>query len=61
MVIYKKAGDLLDYLDERCVECSNIELKDIMETIKFRLMDITGTLQKDIYNCDYMISKEKLI
>lgn len=58
--VYKKAGDLLDYLEEKCFECQNPEIKEVMELTKFRLEDITGTLQKDIFNCDFLISMEKL-
>jgi hypothetical protein len=58
--IYKKAGDTLDYLQEKCFECENHEMKEVMELIKFRLEDMTGTLQKDIFNCDFLITMEKI-
>ncbi len=59
--IYKKTGDLLNLLETKDFEKESEEIKEMVSLIKFRLEDIEGTLQKDIYNCDYLITKIKTI
>jgi hypothetical protein len=59
--IYKKTGDLLNLLETKDFDKESEEIKEIVSLIKFRLEDIEGTLQKDIYNCDYLITKIKTI
>ena len=54
--IYKITGDILNTLDSGDIRC---EGDGALEQIKFNLMDIGGTLQKDIFNCDYLITKCK--
>lgn len=57
--IYKITGDLLNLLETKNFENENREIRELMDLIKFRLMDIDGILQKDIFNCDYLITKIK--
>jgi hypothetical protein len=59
--IYKKTGDLLSLLESKSFENESSEVHELVELVKFRLQDITGTLQKDIYNCDYLITKIKTV
>lgn len=59
--IYKKTGDLLNLLETKDFDKESEDIKEMVTLIKFRLADIEGTLQKDIYNCDYLITKIKTI
>jgi hypothetical protein len=59
--IYKITGDLLNILEAKDFDKESEEIKEMLSLIKFRLEDIEGTLQKDIYNCDYLITKIKTI
>ncbi len=59
--IYKITGDLLNILETKDFDKESEEIKEMLSLIKFRLEDIEGTLQKDIYNCDYLITKIKTI
>lgn len=61
LAIYKTSGDLLNELEMRELSCRDGETRELIELIKFRLMDFMGTLQKDIYNFDYLISKSKML
>lgn len=53
--LYKITGDLLNEIELRKFE--NCPLIDI---VKFRLEDISGTLQKDIFNLRYISMKAKI-
>lgn len=55
--IYKIAGDLLNSIELRYKEKDNEVGRELLEQARFKLMDITGTLQKDIFNCDYLVTK----
>lgn len=55
--IYKVTGDLINLLETQNFEDSSSEVRELIDLVKFRLMDIGGTLQKDIFNCDYLTSK----
>ncbi|MCX7746649.1 MAG: hypothetical protein N2645_07150 [Clostridia bacterium] len=55
--IYKKTGDLLNLIQDKNMSSADKEIQEFIELIKFRLHDFEGTLQKDIYNCDYLITK----
>jgi hypothetical protein len=57
--MYKISGDLLNLLQSKDFKKENPETKRIIELIMFRLEDIGGVLQKDIFNCDYLILKMK--
>jgi hypothetical protein len=59
--IYKTTGDLLNLLQAKNFDNEKEEIKELFSLIEFRLEDIGGTLQKDIYNCDYLITKIKTI
>lgn len=59
--IYKVAGDLLNELDQRDWSKDSEDTRKMMEIVKFRLADIGGTLQKDIFNCDYLITKFRIL
>lgn len=52
--LYKITGDLLNEIERK-----QIEHCPMMEIVKFRLEDISGTLQKDIFNLRYISMKEK--
>jgi hypothetical protein len=52
--LYKITGDLLNEIEQHSYE--NCPLIDI---VKFRLEDIGGTLQKDIFNLRYISMKAK--
>lgn len=56
--IYKITGDILNALDSGEIRCVSEESR-MLDRVKFDLMDIGGTLQKDIFNCDYLITKCK--
>jgi hypothetical protein len=55
--MYKVTGDLLNMLEEKCFENVSKEVRDTLEEIKAELMDVAGTLQKDIFNCEYLLTK----
>jgi hypothetical protein len=55
--IYKITGDLFNLLESKDFNNESEEIQELMSLIKFRLEDISGTLQKDIFNCDYLLTK----
>ncbi|MDP4179952.1 MAG: hypothetical protein Q8942_02545 [Bacillota bacterium] len=55
--LYKITGDILTLID---MEADQLDEIDIQGYIRLRLLDINGTLQKDIFNCDYLITKEQI-
>jgi hypothetical protein len=55
--IEKITGDLLNLLESKDFNNESEEIQELMSLIKFRLEDISGTLQKDIFNCDYLLTK----
>lgn len=55
--IYKITGDLSNLIEARNFNQESDEIRELMSLIKFRLEDVTGTLQKDIFNCDYLLTK----
>jgi hypothetical protein len=55
--IYKITGDISNLLEAKDFTEESDEIRELMNLIKFRLEDICGTLQKDIYNCDYLLTK----
>lgn len=59
--IYKTVGDLLNLLQTKDFEGENAEINELFSLVKFRLEDIEGTLQKDIYNCDYLLTKIRIL
>ena len=59
--IYKITGDLLNLLEVQGVKCQDKDTRELFELIRFRLTDIGGTLQKDIYNCGYLETKFKAL
>jgi len=59
--IYKTTGDLLNYLELKDFEKESGDIRELIGFIKFRLEDIEGTLQKDIFNCDYLDTKTKVL
>ncbi len=58
--IYKKAGDLLTDM-QADNNTDDGEMRALLERVEFTLEDICGTLQKDIYNCDYLITKFRTV
>lgn len=59
--IYKIAGDLLNAIDAGDFSKESEEVRKMLDLVKAGLMDIGGTLQKDIFNCDYLITKIRTI
>ncbi|MCX7921798.1 MAG: hypothetical protein N3B21_07300 [Clostridia bacterium] len=59
--IYKTIGDMLNLLEVTNFSSQNNEVNEAVDLIKLKLQDIEGTLQKDIYNCDYLITKFKTL
>lgn len=59
--IYGSARNLLDLIQDKTLENESEDTRKLFELIKFRLMDMEGTLQKDIYNCDYLITRFKIV
>lgn len=59
--IYKITGDILNSLESGDIRCETGESGVKLDQIKFNLMDVGGTLQKDIFNCDYLITKLRTV
>jgi len=59
--IYKLNEELIDMISTKGLCCQKNEMKEIMENIKYRLMDIGSILQKDILNCDYLLANMKTL
>jgi hypothetical protein len=57
--VYKIGGDLLNLIEEKDFDNQSSETRELIGLIKFRLEDICGTLQKDIFDCDYLMTKFK--
>lgn len=57
--VYKMSGDLLNLLDDKDFTNVSSETNEIMELIKYKLADICGIVQKDIFDCDYLMTKFK--
>lgn len=58
--LYKIAGELLNEIEMKEVEnCpqSAQSAQQMLELVKFRLEDMAGTLQKDIFNLRHIIMK----
>ena len=55
--MYKITGDLSNLIEANNFTAESDEVREIMNLIKFRLEDIGGILQKDIFNCDYLLTK----
>ncbi len=55
--IYKITGDLLNRIEVRSNDEEHEAGRELLELVRFKLMDIAGTLQKDIFNCDYLVTK----
>ncbi len=58
--VYKVTGDLLNHIESRRLRNESEEIRELVNLIRFKLEDIGGVLQKDIFNCDYLITKIKL-
>ncbi|RCX16828.1 hypothetical protein DFR58_10955 [Anaerobacterium chartisolvens] len=56
--IYKATRELLNMLEEKSPEDEGDQIHELLSLIRLRLGDIEGTLQKDIFNCNYLITKE---
>jgi hypothetical protein len=55
--LYKISGDLLNTVETEFSKTNTEDSKRLLESLRFGLMDIGGTLQKDIFNCDYIVTK----
>jgi hypothetical protein len=55
--IYKITGDISNLIESKDFNQESDEIRELMSLIKFRLEDVSGTLQKDIFNCDYLLTK----
>ncbi len=62
--LYKIAGDLLNEIElqkvENCPHIEKVENCPLIDLVRFRLEDISGTLQKDIFNLRYISMKTKI-
>ena len=56
--IYKVTGDLLNLLETSNLDSEKNETMEIIDLVKFRLRDIGGTLQKDIFHCGNLVTKD---
>ncbi len=52
--MYRLSAELLNELQ---ANDSRTDLMKLLDRVRFVLKDIEGTLQKDIFNCDYLVSK----
>jgi hypothetical protein len=55
--IYKITGDILNALESGDLKLEASGQEKTYEWLRFGLEDIEGTLQKDIFNCDYLITR----
>lgn len=55
--MYKITGDLSNLIEAKNFNQESDEVRELIDHIKYKLEDVVGTLQKDIFNCDYLISK----
>lgn len=55
--IYKISGDMLNQIEKTGKEKIDMEIGGLFYDLRSGLMDIGGTLQKDIYNCDYIMTR----
>lgn len=58
--IYKIAGDLLNEIQMQEVENCPPSIQQTLDLVKFRLEDIAGTLQKDIYTIGHLAMKTEV-
>lgn len=56
-VLYKIAGDLLNEIERKEYENNPRAARQLIEQVKFTLEDMTGTLQKDIFNLRHAVMK----
>ncbi|MEN6313720.1 MAG: hypothetical protein ABFD25_05665 [Clostridiaceae bacterium] len=56
-VLYKIAGDLLNEIERKEYENNPRTARQLIEKVKFTLEDMTGTLQKDIFNLRHAVMK----
>lgn len=57
--VYKNTREMLTLLQSKTFDNENKEIRDLMELLKFKLKDIEGTVQKDIFTCDFLSTREK--
>ena len=57
--VYKNTSEMITLLQDRNFDNENAETRDLIEFLKFKLMDIEGTVQKDIFTCDYISTKDR--
>lgn len=55
--MYKITGEILTQIDLDDTELVDTE---IFKQIRLKISDMEAILQKDIFTCDYLISKEKI-
>ncbi len=58
--VYKNIRELLNLTQARDFEDLRPELRGLMDKIAFKLEDIEGIIQKDIFNCDYLITQRQV-
>ncbi|KNY26661.1 hypothetical protein [Pseudobacteroides cellulosolvens] len=56
--MYKMTGDILTRMD---LENARLVDAEVMREIRLKILDMEAILQKDIFTCDYLISKGKIL
>ncbi len=57
--VYKLTGDLLNEIETAGMDKNGNISCDMLERMRAVLMDTGAVLQKDIFNCDFIISSMK--
>jgi len=56
--MYKMAGEILMQMD---LEDARLVDTEVLRQIRHKVLDMEAILQKDIFTCDYLMSKEKVL
>ncbi|HEY9061194.1 MAG TPA: hypothetical protein VIO64_11940 [Pseudobacteroides sp.] len=55
--MYRMTGEILTQID---LDDAGLVDTEIIKQIRLKVSDMEAILQKDIFTCDYLISKEKI-
>ena len=58
--VYKNVRELLNLVQAKDFEDLRPEIRGLVDKIAFKLEDIEGIIQKDIFNCDYLITQKQV-
>lgn len=56
--MYKMTGEILTRMD---LDDMRLVDAEVMRQIRLKVLDMEAILQKDIFTCDYLISKGKIL